>query len=125
MFTQLVRIGRDAELRTTQNGESVCSLACAYDIGFGDRKETVWISGALWGKRAESLVHYLKKGIQAMIVFDDVKPEIYNEKASLKGRIVEIKLCGKKPEQSSQAPIKPRPAPVQQQATDFDDDIPF
>ena len=101
MFTQLIRIGRDAELRYTQSGKAVCSIAGAYDVGYGDNKKTQWIDCALWEKRAESLAQYLVKGQQCMVTLDDVHIDIYEgqngPKATLKARVVDLKLCGSKP----------------------------
>jgi single-stranded DNA-binding protein len=51
MFTELVRLGKDAELKTTQSGD-LLSLYAAYDVGFGDKKKTQWIGLTLFGKRA-------------------------------------------------------------------------
>ena len=45
MFIKLVRIGRDAELRYTPAGKTVCNVACAYDVGWGENKRTGWIDG--------------------------------------------------------------------------------
>ena len=126
MFTKLVRIGRTAELRYTPNGKAVIGLACAYDVGYGDKKRTQWIECALWEKRAESLAEYLVKGQQAVVTLTDVEIEEWRtaEKsgAKLKARIVDIELCGSKPE----AAPKPQPKPQAPAAfDDFDDDIPF
>lgn len=56
------RVGADAELRTTQSGEKVLSFRVANDIGFGERRTTQWVSCSMWGKRAESVANYVKKG---------------------------------------------------------------
>jgi single-strand DNA-binding protein len=56
------RIARDAELRTTQKDISVCSFTVACDAGYGDKKRTEWVKVALFGKRADGLHPYLKKG---------------------------------------------------------------
>jgi single-strand DNA-binding protein len=140
MFTQLIRVGRDAELRYIPSGKAVCGVACAYDIGYGDKKRTQWIEGVLWEKRAESLAPYLVKGQQAMVTFDDVELETYESNgksgAKIKARIVDLKLCGPKPEETvhKQQPQQQAPHRQQQQAPqdqggqgfeDFDDDIPF
>jgi single-strand DNA-binding protein len=105
MFTQLIRIGRDSELRYTQSGKAVCSIAAAYDVGYGDNKKTQWIDCALWEKRAESLVQYLTKGQQCMVTLDDVHIEMYEgqngPKAKLKARVIDLKLCGQKPDRQS------------------------
>ena len=125
MFTQLITLGRDAELRHTANGKAVCSVVGAYDIGWGDNKRTQWIEGALWEKRAESLAQYLLKGKQLHVTFDDVEVEMYEGKkgtgAKLKGRIVDVKLVKDGSGNSGQK------APVAQPATpdNFDHDIPF
>lgn len=58
----LARLGRDAELRTTGNGDTVATLALAFTRRVKGEKLTQWVDGALWGKRAESLAPYLLKG---------------------------------------------------------------
>ena len=102
MFTQLIRIGRDSTLRYTQQGKAVCSIAGAYDVGYGDNKKTQWIDCALWEKRAESLAQYLVKGQECMVTLDDVHIDIYEgqngPRSTLKARVVDIKLCGGKPQ---------------------------
>ena len=39
MFTELVRLGKDAELENNAVPETCCRHA-AYDVGFGDKKKT-------------------------------------------------------------------------------------
>src|SRR3954453_1835324 len=56
------RVGADAELRTTQSGEKVLSFRVANDVGFGDRKTTQWVDCWYWGKRAEAVSSYVRKG---------------------------------------------------------------
>ena len=61
------RIARDAEIRTTQGGQTVCSFTVASDQGFGDKKQTNWFRASLWGKRGQSLHPYLLKGGQVTV----------------------------------------------------------
>lgn len=61
------RLGRDAELRTTQNGKKVLNFPLAVEIGFGENKTTMWIDCALWGDRGERLVQHLVKGKEVVI----------------------------------------------------------
>lgn len=56
------RVGRDAETRTTQAGESVTSFTVAVDTGWGDRKATQWIDCTIWRDRGVKLAPYIKKG---------------------------------------------------------------
>ena len=120
MFSKLVRIGRDAELKFLASGTAVANLACVYDIGFGDKKRGQWIDVAIFGKQAEALTQYLLKGKQIVIHADDVELEEYPKKdgtqgSKLKCRAVNIDLTsgGQQPAQQ-QAPKQQR-APQQQQ----------
>ena len=153
MFAKLVRLGRDAEVKYTQNGDPVASLAMVYDIGFGDKKRSQWIDGALWGKRAESLGPYLTKGSQVVLYADDVELEQFMKKdgtpgAKLKCRVSDLSLISGQSQQAPQQQQQQR-QPQQQQGQQqqgqqqqarqamqqsqqsggfddgFDDDVPF
>ena len=69
----LGRLGRDIELRYTPGGEAVgnCTMATSEtwkDKNSGERKEkTEWHRLVIWGRRAEGLQEYLKKGTQVYI----------------------------------------------------------
>ena len=136
----LARLGRDAELRVTPQGEQVCNLALAYNFGrkqTDGKKPSQWIDAALWGKLAESLQQYLTKGKQVCVTIDDVHIEEYESKGvivtKLVGRISSIELAGDS--STKQAATVPSPqqrqtpqrkAEPQQTAPYFeDDDIPF
>lgn len=56
------RLGSDPQLRTTQTGEPVANFNLAIDQGYGERKTTVWVRVAVWGKQAEACHQYLSKG---------------------------------------------------------------
>src|SRR3546814_6098071 len=57
-------VGRDAELRSTQRGDQVCSFNVGVNQGYGDKKSTNWYRVSLWGKRGEGLQPYLLKGVK-------------------------------------------------------------
>ena len=93
MLSQLVRIGRDAETRYTQNGTAVTSFSAAYDVGFGDSKRTQWIKCAIFGKRGETSAQYLTKGSQIVIHAVDIAVNEYDKKdGSGKGFALECKV---------------------------------
>lgn len=151
----LARIGRDAELRKTQSGESVIGLSLAFSYGRkGDdgRRPTQWVDATLWGKRAEALAPYLQKGGLVSVSLEEVRIETFigknGEGHKLAARVVDIELAGSKDSGATPAPQRPpaapRPAPQQggrdggysnthsvppQRAAsgfdDMDDDIPF
>lgn len=62
------RIGKDAETRTTQGGDSVTGFSVGADSGFGDKKKTLWYDCSIWGKRGTSVAAFLTKGTPVTIV---------------------------------------------------------
>ena len=130
VFTCTARIGRDAEVRVTKGGTSVCSFTGAVDSGYGDKKTTTWVQFALFGKRAEgNLPEYLVKGAQ-VAVSGELTTEEYQDKEgnnrfSLRCLVNSLDLIGGKQESKPASRPAQQPAP-QQIEEDFDDqNIPF
>lgn len=149
-LTDIGRIGRDAELRYTSNGDAVCNLAIACEYGRkgqDGKRPTQWVDATLWGKQAEAMAQYLVKGQQVHFTIDDAHVEVFTKSdqtqgVKLTGRVIIIKFAGSPPQQSQgsqssqQSPQQQRPQqrPVAQQSQQgtsgpdyesFDDDIPF
>lgn len=150
-LTDIGRIGRDAELRYTPNGDAVCNLAIACEYGRkgqDGKRPTQWVDATLWGKQAEAMAQYLVKGQQVHFTIDDTHVEVFTKSdqtqgVKLTGRVIIIKFAGSPPQQSqnSQQTQQPRQQqraqqrpPAQQQNQQggngpdyesFDDDIPF
>lgn len=128
----LARIGRDVEIRTLTNGDAVAGLALAFNYRNKGEKCTQWVEASLWGRRAEVLAPYLRKGGLVSVTIDDVHIETYQgrdkEGVKLVGRVADVELAGgggDRPEV---------PAPQRTQAAkpantggfeDMSDDIPF
>jgi single-strand DNA-binding protein len=118
MLTKTMRLGRDAELKNG-NGVDFVSLSLAYNVGFGENKRTVWVSAAWFGKQAIGAQQYLLKGSQVTVSLRDVEPNLYNEKVSLRGVVVELDFVGS---QAQQAPKRTTPPSYE----NLDDDgLPF
>ena len=92
------KLGRDAELRTTQTGEVICNFTVAVDQREGRDKTTNWWRCSIWGKRGESLAPYLLKGA-AVTVAGSMSVTEYDSKLQLNIRVAEIALQGGKQEQ--------------------------
>lgn len=141
----LFRIGRDVELRYTQDGTAVAGLSLAFNYGRkgeDGKKPTQWVDASFWGQRAESLAPYLLKGTLIFAVLDDPHIETFQRQDGtqghkLAGRISAIEFASK-PESTGQAqqqrsaPPQRQSAPAQTQQrqpaaslADMDDDIPF
>ena len=126
MMIKLVRIGKDAELRSA-NGKPVLSVSVVYDVGWGQNKKSQWLNLAMWGAQAEKTVQYFTKGKQLVVRVDDVHIEEYNGKSGLKGTLVSFEFVqdGKREQAQEQSARQPtqRQAPV---SNDLDDlDLPF
>lgn len=132
----LARIGRDVEVRFTANGEAVASLALAFTYRLKGEKATQWVEASLWGKRAEALAPYLRKGGLIAVTVDDVHIETYEGKngtgTKLVGRVSDVELAGggqeaEQAEKPKPAPARaaPKPVPASSGFESMDDDIPF
>lgn len=60
-------LGRDAELRTTRDGQKVCSFNVGVKNGFGRDAGSVWYRCSLWGKAAEAFAPSLLKGVKVFV----------------------------------------------------------
>lgn len=121
MFSNVFRLGKDAVVRHTQNGDAVCTLSLCYQFGYKDKKTSQWIDATVFGKTAEALEPYLKKGKQIYAMLDDLHNEEYEGKTRMKGRILKITLLSDNSSNSS-AEKKPKET---ENFNDIDDDMPF
>jgi hypothetical protein len=119
MLTKTMRLGRDATLQKHEKGDFI-SLSLAYNVGFGESKRTVWVSATWFGKQAIGALPYLLKGSQVTVSLKDLEPNLYNEKLSLRGSVVELDFVGSKSEQTQQAP-----KPKKSMNDELDSDVPF
>lgn len=134
------RLGRDAELRRTANGDPVCNLALAVNYGRKDQsgqRPTQWYECALWGKRAEALAGYLTKGAGVVVTLEELHTETFDKRdggqsVKLVGQVSNIEFTGGQQERAPapRAPVA-KPAPRQQSTgfedipDDLDSDVPF
>jgi single-strand DNA-binding protein len=132
IITVAGRLTKDAELRHTQSGETVCSFSVADDQG-RDKKAIFW-NASLWGKRAEALQPYLTKGASVTVVGTVSEREFTDkegqQRKSQDVRVQDIALQGGRQQGEAPAPQRqaaaPRPAPAATSGfEDMEDDIPF
>ena len=126
MFVKLVRIGKDAELKQSQSGKPFLNLSVVYDIGFGENKQSQWMSLVMFGQQAEKLAQHLTKGKQIVIRADELRTEVYQEKAYLKGTLLSVEFVSSgKQEGQQDAHNTQKSNGYQKQSQDLDDDLPF
>ena len=136
MFTKLCRLGNDPEVRFLTNGTAVMSLSLAYPYGMkgqDGKRPTQWIEATWWGKQAEAIQPFLKKGDQISVSLDDVHIETYTnkqdgtERFKLAGKVVGFDFVANG--RTSATPAAEKPAttskPGAGQGFDDFDDVPF
>jgi single-strand DNA-binding protein len=81
MFHKIIlvgNLGRDPEMRYTPSGQAVCNLSVATNRVWNrdgeQQKETVWFRVTVWGRQAESVNQYLRKG-RAILVEGRMNPD--------------------------------------------------
>lgn len=125
-------IGRDAELRFLPNQTAVLQFSIAVNSGYGDKQITTWINCNFFGKRAESVEQYVRKG-QRIGVSGEIALRPYEkdgvQKSSLELRVNDLTLLGNK-DNGTQQESQPKREPVQSGGSaggfdDMDGDIPF
>lgn len=138
----VARLGKDAEVRYTQNGKAVANLSLAYNFGQKDaegKRQTQWVEATLWGDQAERLKEWLLKGTVLNVICRDVHIETFEGRNGqgfkLVGTIADIEFVPKQRESDGQQQPAQRPAGQQQKPAapasksgsfdDFEDDIPF
>lgn len=98
-LSAVVRLSKDAELRFLADGTPVAQLNMALQSGYGEKAVTSWLTGNMFGKRAENLSPMLKKGQQVGIVGELTNRKYTakdgTDKYSLEVRLTDITLLGK------------------------------
>jgi single-strand DNA-binding protein len=132
-------LGRDAELNSTAK-DNVLNFSVGVNVGNKAAPETMWISCALWGKRAETLKPYLVKGMKVTVT-GACKLRTYQKKDGSQGtelslNVQDLDLHGSG-EKAAARPAgeaakadgyQPQPKAAGTPAADFDqfdEDIPF
>lgn len=132
-------LGKDPEVRFTQNGRAVANFSVATSEVWtgqdGNRQErTEWHNVVVWGKQAESCGQYLAKGRQ-VFVQGNIRTRSYEDKTGNTRYVTEVVAQrvqflggGGGGARASQEPPQDQgmgDAPSSIQPPPIDDDIPF
>jgi len=83
-------VGKDPEIRSTASGDTVSSFSLATNSGYGDNKTTDWHNVIFFGKTADFIRDYVKKGSQ-LYVEGRIANRNYVDKSGVKKYVTEIK----------------------------------
>ena len=83
-------VGKDPEIRSTSSGDTVASFSLATNSGYGEKKTTDWHNVSVFGKSANFVRDYVKKGAQ-VYVEGSIRNRSYVDKNGVKKYVTEIK----------------------------------
>src|SRR5881397_3377301 len=88
-------LGRDAELRYTPGGAAVAKFSLATTETWNDKsgqkqERTEWHNIDIWGKQAETLTEYLRKGKQ-VYVEGRLQTDEYTDKEGVKRKSTKVR----------------------------------
>ncbi|MEJ2011804.1 MAG: single-stranded DNA-binding protein [Anaerolineales bacterium] len=128
-------LGRDPEMRYTPSGQAVTNLSVATSRKYTDssgelRDETIWFRVSVWGRQAETVNQYLRKGRQVLIEGrlvpdENGNPRIWNRQdgspaASFELSAQTVRFLGGRDDSSYDSSDSGSSSPVE-----TEDDIPF
>lgn len=138
-FNKVILIGnltRDPELRFTPKGAAVCAFTLGVNEEFKgsdgqQKKETAFIGCEAWGKQAEALAQYVRKG-DPLFIEGKLRQESWEDKESgkkhskTKVSVLTFQLLTRKPEGARPEPQARTSAPsTKPELPPDNDDVPF
>lgn len=117
-------IGRDAETRTTQGGDSVTGFTVAVVDRASNSKDPIWFDVSIWGNRGEKLAQYIKKAGKIAVTGDFGRRE-HDGKTYLTIRADNVTLMGGRNFDSAAASPIDESRPQEMSRGYPDDEIPF
>jgi single-strand DNA-binding protein len=127
-ITGMARLGTDMEVKFLPSGDPVGEVSLAFRLSRKDKAgeyQTTWVKAAMFGKRAESMAPYMKKGAMHCFYLKDLHLDEFTgkdgqQRASLKAIIEDIEFGGGKSEGG-----KPQRSQADSGEFDDGDSIPF
>lgn len=118
-------LGRDAEYKETQSGKGMCQFSVAVNVGYGDKKTTIWIDVTRWGDGAKGLSNILRKGSKVAINGEMTTRE-HNGKTYIQCRADNVTIMSSPRNEGGNIPDPNNRELAKQFApADLDDEIPF
>jgi single-strand DNA-binding protein len=117
------RLGRDAETRKV-NDTTVTSFSLASDVGYGDKKTTIWLDCSIWGNRGVTLEPALVKGAEITVIGELSEREYTNKDEELK-KALSLRVSNNSYPSVRSSEQAGTPAPAAAKKAVIDDDIPF
>jgi single-strand DNA-binding protein len=135
-------VGKDPDVKYLQNGTCIASMTVATSESWKDKQtgqkkeQTEWHRVSAFGKQAEIIGEYVKKGsklyIEGSLTTRKWQDQSGNDRYTTEIKMREFQFVGgdskdgnQKAQPRQMTPTQQRQAPQQSSFEDFDDDIPF
>ena len=115
-------IGKDAEVRRTNDGTPVCNFNVAVNEPGKKDAPPIWFGVSIWGKRGETLSQYLSKGTK-VCVSGDLQRREHEGKTYLEVRADQVTIMGGGQRQEQQ--VGSGYGAGGRPSNDLDDAVPF
>ena len=112
------RAGRDPEARETGKGDTVANLSLSTSSGYGDNEKTDWHRVTFFGKVADTVVQYVKKG-QEIYIEGRISYSKYTDREGIEKYSTDIIAYSMQMGQKGNTPSS------SQSPSSDDDDLPF
>ena len=86
------KLGKDIDLKYTQSGKAVGTTSIAVDRDFKNangEKETDWVNIVFWGKTAETVSNYFRKGDEILVV-GRIQTRSYEDNSGSRKYVTEV-----------------------------------
>lgn len=86
------KLGKDIDLKYTQSGKAVGTTSIAVDRDFKNadgKKETDWVNIVFWGKTAETVANYFRKGDEILVV-GRIQTRSYEDNSGSRKYVTEV-----------------------------------
>ena len=127
-------LGRDPEVRYTPQGSAVANFSMAtterWSDPSGEKKErTEWHKIVVWGKQAEIVGEYLRKGkqvyVEGSLQTREWTDKEGNKRYTTEVRAQRVQMLGRAEERGAMAPASHGEAVAENESAFEGDDIPF
>ena len=123
-ITLVGRLGQDPELKTSKGGKSFAKFSIATNDGYGDNKKTNWHSCTAFGKAAELIEKYVKKGSE-IAVSGSIDYNKHEEKIYTNILVNDFTFIGAKGETTVEVPTIPSFETTDNITDEDPDDLPW
>lgn len=96
LLRMIGNVGKDPEMDRLKDGRSICTFSVAVNRRWNNQRgekmeETTWYRVSALGNLAEEVFPTIHKGIQVLVVCDQIKPSMYTRGDGSKGVNLDVR----------------------------------